>query len=467
MEKIKNEIELLLKNTEKENERKASLLTDTCSLLDYAPNGEIWTTAFQNALNEHEIVIIPKKDTPYYIDSSVKIPSNRKILADKDATICLCEGTDVLALRNEKTKDGTHEKITGEKNENISIEGGVWKDWCPHRMGYGKSGKYDTSRTFFGVSTFMLFNNLDRLTLKNMTFVSCGGFAVQLGDISNVVIENIEFISCYADGIHVNGNTKNIYIKNVRGEVGDDLVALNMYDWQNSSINFGPCENVICQDLFLSPSSHYKAMRIEPGIYKYANGETLDCALYNAIIRRVENIKTFKLYCQTPPYTPPAKPEWAEVGSGDNIFFEDIKIDLDSPIDPLDEYLNSHELKGTFAGFEFGLNAKSVYLKNVDITLHREKYPLSYLACIGPKSVRFENGTEVFDPYFSSTVENLHIENVTVNGQCPTDISPYVKEICFDKLYDDIESSGKGKFENIIYKENPEPQISVRGPLLK
>ncbi len=452
MEKIKNEIECLLCRVKEENEQLSSGLTDVCSLLDYEPDGEIWTRAFQAAVFCHEVVIIPKKDTPYYIDASIIVPSKRKIIAEDGAVIRLFKGTDVLALRNELTKDGTHEKITGKRDEGISIEGGIWEDWCPHRMGYGRSGKYDSERSFFGVSTFMLFNNLDRLTLKNMTFKSCGGFAVQLGDISNVIIENIEFISCYADGIHVNGNTKNIHIKNVRGEVGDDLVALNMYDWQNSSVNFGPCENVICEDLHLSPSSHYKAMRIEPGIYKYKNGETVDCALYNAIIRRVENIKTFKLYCQTPPYTPPALPEWAEVGSGDNIFFEDIKIDLDAPIDPLNEYLNSHKIKGTFACFELGLNAKNIYLKNIDITLHREKYPLSYLACIGPKSVRFDDGTEVFDPYFSSTVDTLYLENITVNGVRPDDISPYIKEIAFDGLYDDIVSSGKGKISKILYK---------------
>ena len=452
MEKIKREIEELLFEVRCENETRGAVFFDKCSLLDYTPDGEIWTHALQAAINEHEVVYIPKKDTPYYIDASITVPSNRKIIADDDAVIRLSEGTDVLAVRNTMTKDGTHEKITGEKNENIWVEGGVWEDWCPHRMGYGKTGKYDTCRTFFGVSTFMLFNNIDRLTLKNMTFKSCGGFAVQLGDVSNVIIENIVFISCFADGIHVNGNTKNIHIKNVRGEVGDDLVALNMYDWQNSSVNFGPCENVICEDLFLSPSSHYKAMRIEPGIYTYKNGEKVDCALYNAIIRRVENIKTFKLYCQTPPYLPPALPESGEVGSGDNIFFEDIKIDLDAPIDPLDEYLSSHKIKGTFAAFELGLNAKSIYLKNIDITLHREKYPLSFLACIGPKSVRFKDGTEVFDPYFSSCVDTLFLENITVNGVRAEDISPYIKEIVFDKLYDDTPSSGVGKINNIICK---------------
>ena len=452
MEQIKKNIEALLQNVAVENEAKRKELTDCVLLTDYNPQGNIWTKALQDAINDHQVVIIPSATTPYLIDDSIIVPSNRHIIAKEGAVISLMQGTKVLALRNKGTADGTHKPISGERDINITIEGGLWQEWCPHRLGYGNSGMYDRSRSFFGVSTYMLFNNLNNLTLKNMTFKCCGGFAVQLGDISQVIIENIKFINCFADGIHVNGNTELIHIKNVSGEVGDDLVALNMFDWQNSSINFGPCNNIICEDLELAQSSHYKAIRIEPGIYTYDNGEKVDCSLNNAIIRRVKNIKTFKLYCQTPPYAIGEEPEMAGVGSGDNIFFEDIKIDLDEPIDKLDEYVNSHKIKGSFAGFELGLNVKNLYLKNIDLTLYREKYPYSYLACIGPKSVRFENGTEVFDPYFTSVAKNIYLDNITVNGEKPKDITPYIKEIVFDNLYDDIPSSGYGKIENIFYK---------------
>ncbi|MBE6674298.1 MAG: right-handed parallel beta-helix repeat-containing protein [Ruminococcaceae bacterium] len=452
MEIIKKNIEKLLENVAIENEKLCLALTDRVELTDYTPNGEIWTSALQCALNEHEVVIIPRGKKPYIIDGPVTIPSNRHIIANEGAVIRLLHGTRVLMMRNENTRDGTHAPITDPRDVNITIEGGLWEDWCPHRLGYGNSGMYDSNRSFFGVSTLMLFNNINNLTLKNMTFKNCGGFAVQLGDISRVIIENIRFDSCFADGIHLNGNAESVHIKNVSGEVGDDLVALNMFDWQNSSINFGPCNNVICEDLTLAQSSHYKALRIEPGIYTYDDGSFVDCSLTNAIIRRVSGIKTFKLYCQTPPYAPGEEPERADVGSGDNIFFEDIKIDLDSPIDNLDEYLDSDPIKGTIAGFELGLNAKSIYLKNIDITLHKDKYPYSYLLCIGPKSARFADGREAFDPYFSSTVENIYLEGITVNGEAPKDISPYVREIAFDKLYDNTPSSGKGKINNIIYK---------------
>ncbi len=448
----KENIEKLLENVRVENQALCESLYDRCYLTDYVPCGNIWTSALQNALNEHEEVIIPFKETPYVIDNSIIVPSNRHIIASEGATIQLASNVRVLMVRNSNTEDGTHYPITKPRNQNITIEGGIWQEWCQHRMGYGSSGMYDENRSFFGVSTCMLLENVDNLTLKNMTFKNCGGFAVQLGEAKNVVIENITFEKCFADGIHVNGNVENLYISNVKGQVGDDLVALNMFDWQNSSVNFGPCKNIICQDLELSLDSHYKALRIEPGLYTFKNGTVVDCSLTNAIFRRIKNIKTFKLYCQTPVYAPTEAPEPTDVGSGDNIFFEDIKIDLDGPIDKFEEYLNGDKNVGTFAGFELGLNVGSIYFKNIDITLHRDIFPQSYLMCIGPKSIRLEDGREVFDPYLSSVAENVYFENITVNEKKPDDISPFVKEIVFDRLYLDISSSGSGKIKNIIYR---------------
>ncbi len=453
MEKTKALIENKILEMKAENERAYFKLADVFRLTDYLPDGDIWTAALQRAINEHEAVIIPASDTPYIIDSTVIIPSNRRIIAEDGAVIRLKQGIKTIMLRNSNTADGTHMPINTERNENISIEGGIWEDWCPHRMGYGRSGMYDESRSLYGVSTLMFLENINGLTIKNMTFRHCGGFAVQIGDASSIVAEGIRFESCYADGLHINGNVENVYISDVRGEVGDDLVAFNMFDWQDSSVNFGPCKNVLCQDLELSESSHYKAIRIEPGVYEFKDGSAVDCSLENAIFRRIKGIKTFKLYCQTPPYSPERGPEKADVGSGDNIFFEDIKIDLDSPIDKLDEYMTSHPVKGSFAAFELGLNVKNIYFKNIDLTLHRDKFPMSYLICIGPKSVRFPDGREVFDPYFSSVAENIYLEGITVNGKKPDNAREFIKEIEFNSLYDDIPSTASGKIKSVNVKQ--------------
>ena len=60
---------------------------------------------------------------------------------------------------------------------------------------------------------------------------------------------------CYADGIHINGNTDKVFLRNVEGKVGDDIIALNMFDWKDSSINFGPIDTVWCENIKLHRDS--------------------------------------------------------------------------------------------------------------------------------------------------------------------------------------------------------------------
>ena len=427
--------------------------TDSVSVTNYSnlvytdeEGREIWTEAFSAAIKENEHILIPATDTPYYIDKPVFIPSDRYIEAEDGACIRLKKGTKTLLFRNENNEDGTHKKETFQNpDKNIHIYGGKWEEEHESRKGYGSSGMYDENRTFYGVSTCMFFNNIENLILENLTFSHAGGFGIQMGNVKNVVIRNIKFESCYADGIHINGNTECIYINHVEGHVGDDLVALNMYDWQDSSVDFGPIKTVWCEDLNLYPESGYKAMRIEPGTYYYNNGDAVDCSLNDAVIKTVRGIKTFKLYFQTPRYKLTESPEKGDVGSGDNIYFEDIVIDLTEPIDKVREYLESDPVTGSIAGFEIGANIGNLYFENIDITLHRDEFPMSFLACVGPKSVRAWE-SEFFDPYINCTVENIYLKNVKVS---PENTENYIHEIVFNDIYNDGTATGKGTIKNI------------------
>lgn len=439
------------------NEKLISQLCDKASLTDYAAlvssmgDNELWGDALQAAVNEHEVVIIPAREKPYYIDKQITIPSNRCIEA-VGATIRQTEDCCLLMLRNSSTANGTHSPISGiKKDTNISVNGGRWEEARSERAGYGQTGKYDEERSFFGVSTLFFFNNMENLTITNITFAHTAGFAVQAGDIKDAVFEHVTFDSCYADGLHLNGNSENIICRDIKGEVGDDLVALNVYDWQNSSVDFGPMNNVVCEKLELYESSGYKAIRIEPGKYYYDDGSEIDCALTNAIIKNVSGIRTFKLYYQTPGYILDQAPERGAVGSADNLFFEDMSIDLKAPIDPFDEYLNSHPIRGSFAAFEFGSNIGYVALENIELTLHKEQFPYSYLACCGPKSILFENDAyEVFDPYLSSEIHTLELNNITVNGKKAISADDIVHEIEFDDINKDGNSTAKGTIHSII-----------------
>ncbi len=458
----KAEIISTLEQCEKANSEKIADLSKKASLTDYehlvtvgVQNGtqiKIWSDALQTALNENEIVTIPESADKYYIDKTVTIPSNRRILADKDAHISLTADAKVLMMRNEHTMDGTHYPIpSGNEDCNISIDGGYWEEENTKRLGYGESGMYDEDRSFFGVSTCMLFDNIIGLTLTNMVFVQTAGFAVQIGDIKNAIFRDIRFENCFADGIHVNGNSENIIVQNLSGQVGDDFVALNMYDWQNSSINFGPLKNALVENIVIPKDSRCKALRLQPGIYYYDDDSQVDCSINNLIVRNVKGLRTIKFYYQTPRYKIGTPPERGDTGSGDNIFFENIDIDLDRPVDALEEYMNSDPVRGAFAGIEVGSNIKNISFTNVNLTLYKDKYPLSYLLCIGPKSC-IQNGDEIFDPYVNSVLENLTLENISINGEKVTDLSEYIHVTEFNDLNKDGHSTAKGVIKNITVK---------------
>ena len=83
------------------------------------------------------------------------------------------------------------------------------------------------------------------------------------------------------------------------------------------------------------------------------------------------------------------------------------------------------------------------------MTLYKERYPLSYLACVGPKSVIYK-GKEIFDPYISCRVETVEIKNVTVNGEKTSDVSALVKTVTFDNVNADGFSTGRGEIGEIL-----------------
>lgn len=434
---------------EKKNQRSGS----SCHLTDYrfqVGKNSFWTTAFQRAVNEHEIVRIPAGE--YLIDDTIILPSDCQIFAEEGAVIKKAPDMNVLMLRNALTKDGSRMPvINGEKNRNISITGGVWteavdgKNW--------RCGLYDRDGNFHGVTAGMFFNHVENLSIKNVTIAKIGGYGIQVSHLTDGCFENITFDGTAADGLHINGFSENIRVKNVKGCIGDDLVALNAYDWPQSSVAFGPIRNVFCEDLEVFEESSYKALRILPGKYFYEDGSVSDCSIHDVVFRNVKGIHTCKFYFQTPCYPIHGERKKGEPGDCGNIRFENVEITLSEPVDRLPEYMESHPIKGSIAAFELGSNIEKLTFENVKVTLNREKYPRSYFMCIGPKSVR-SGEYEVFDPYISSTAKEVILENVTVNGTAIEEKNrqEWIHEIIFDDIYQEGDPKTLGKIEKISFK---------------
>ena len=134
----KDEIIQTLESTRLCNLASAEKLTDSVTLDKYSPlvHDDIWTKALQAALDEHEVIVIPARDEPYMIDSTVVIPSDRSVRA-YGATLRLTPDCDVIMFRNSSTGDGTHKPVTGAPDHNISFFGGRYEESRTRRGGRG------------------------------------------------------------------------------------------------------------------------------------------------------------------------------------------------------------------------------------------------------------------------------------------------------------------------------------------
>ena len=124
-------------------------------------------------------------------------------------------------------------------------------------------------------------------------------------------------------------------------------------------------------------------------------------------------------------------------------------MDLSAPVDAFDEYLNSDPVRGAFAAFELGSNIGNISFENIRLTLHKDKYPLTYLATVGPKSIRVGE-REIFDPYITNHVEKIYLKDIYVNGEKISDADGIVRTVRFDDVNGDGHSTGAGTVGEIV-----------------
>lgn len=101
-----------------------------------------------------------------------------------------------------------------------------------------------------GGSALWYFSNLTGLLVRGVTFRDSGAFPVQVRDAEDLHFRDVSFVSCHSDGIHVNGGVSRLWARSIRGKAGDDLIALNAWDWEScSTLNYGPIVDVVCEQI--------------------------------------------------------------------------------------------------------------------------------------------------------------------------------------------------------------------------
>lgn len=163
----------------------------------------------------------------YLLRETIRVPSGTSLRVHPKAHLILADGAarepgDYL-LTNADPGNG---------NRDIVIEGGVWD-------GNNRGNPRPDGLFAEGYSGAMFhFENVDGLTMRDLTMTNAEAYYSRFTQVRNFVIEAIRFdsdnIRPNNDGVHIGGNCRNGVIRNLRGlrpgVTGDDMVPLNADD---------------------------------------------------------------------------------------------------------------------------------------------------------------------------------------------------------------------------------------------
>ena len=385
---------------------------------------EVWTQAMQATLNAQGTLHIPARAQPYYLDSPLVVKSGQKLSADPTAELRLKPGSNTCMVRNEHVVTLNTKPVPADQplDMDITIEGGIWttlatteKEWNGNLL--GRSSKENPA---FGTHGVILLQNVRGVTVKNITVRQSRPFGVHLANAHEFTVENITLEEHRRDGVHVTGPASDGVIRGVRGNSSDDDVALTAWAWKNNAPSFGPIERITVEDVTGWPEDDHEgniAIRLLPGVKRFEDGTMLDCSIRDITLRRITDIRHFKIYDQ--PNLERGRDTDFSIGVGTvkNLRLEDLTFNRPGQI-------------------QLHANTDGLSIHNV-----RVNHPITpdwHLLAIGPLSQTSKRGksedaakwVEIFSPDLDCTVRNLTVSGVrTRDSQTDLPIEQVVKVI--------------------------------------
>jgi len=375
---------------------------------------EVWTQAMQATLDAQGTLHIPAQAKPYYLDGPLVLKSGQKLSADPTAEIRLKPGSNTCMVRNEHVVTLNTKPVPAGQplDTDITVEGGIWTTLAVSRAESngnlrGHSAKQNPA---FGTHGVILLQNVRRVSVKNVTIRQSRPFGVHLANAHEFTIENITLEDHRRDGVHVNGPSSDGVIRGVRGDSHDDNVALNAWEWKNYAPSYGAIERIVIEDVTGAPEGVPAAnsIRILPGVKRFDDGTTLDCPIRDITLRRITDIRHFKIYDQ--PNLELGRDNDFSIGIGTvkNLRLEDLIFNRPGQI-------------------ELHANTDGVSVHNV-----RVNHPVTpdwHLLAIGPPSQTYKRGksedsakwVEIFSPDLDCTVRNVTVTGVRTQDS-PTDL---------------------------------------------
>ena len=369
---------------------------------------EVWTQAMQASLDAQGTLHIPARAQPYYLDGPLVLKSGQKLSADPTAEIRLKPDSNTCMVRNEHVVTLNTKPVPADQpcDADITIEGGVWSTLANaaslngNRLGL--SAKADPA---FGTHGVILLQNVRRVSVKNLTIRQSRPFGVHLANAREFRIENITLEETRRDGVHVNGPASDGLVRGVRGDPHDDNVALNAWEWKNYAPSYGPIERIVIEDITGAPDgvASARAIRLLPGVKRFPDGTTLACPIADITLRRITDIREFKLYDQPNLELGRANDFSAAIGTLKDIRFEKLTFNHPGKIE---------------------VHADTDGLTVEDVRVRHPITPDWHLLAIGPLSVTYKRGgpaapekwVEIFSPDLDCTVRNLKVTGVRAEG---------------------------------------------------
>ena len=366
---------------------------------------EIWTRAIQACLDKHTTARIPRRDKPYYLDGPLVLKSGNHLIVDPGTEIRLKPGTNTCMVRNEHVVDGQHGPVVlgAGADSDITIEGGIWTTLATTRSESNGNlrGSGITPWRPFGSHGTIMISNARRVVVKNLTIRQCRPHGVQIGNCSGFLVENIVFENHGRDGVHLGGPAENGVVRNIRGVTGDDMIALNAWDWKQSNATFGPIKRILVDNVAAERPS---AVRLLAGTKNFASGKSVDCDIADCVVRNLRGMHEIKIYDQ-PNLERGRNNDFADpIGDLENLFFHDIHVGDSAP-----------------ALFQIASNVDGIDIR--DVTLHFDSTvgdeATFRLVEVGPMSMTYQpnrndprSWVEVFSPDKDCTVRGLKVSNV-------------------------------------------------------
>ena len=369
---------------------------------------EVWTQAMQAALDADGRLHIPAREKPYYLDGPIVLKSGQKLTADAKAEIRLKPGCNTCMVRNESIV-GFADKPAPEDTKpdtDITLEGGIWTTLATSRAESNGNQRGNSSKLkpVLGTHGVILLHNVRHVTVRNVTVRQSKPFAVHLGNIRDFTVDGVTLDRHGRDGVHIDGPASEGLIRNVSGDSHDDPVSLTAWDWRQYSATFGPIHHLTIERITGAPDEKHgtDAIRLLPGVKRFADGTTLDCPIHDITLRDITDIRDFKLYDQPNLEVGRDKDASAGIGTLKNITFEKLTFNRPGSIQ---------------------VHANTDGLTVRDVQLHFAPSGNYRLVELGPKSATYKHKpsdpttwVEILSPDLDCAVRNLTISGVRLRG---------------------------------------------------